>query len=106
MYKRQLQTNFLSSQRSSGIFSFDGQYTGNALADFLLGAAYTESLGNYSYLALRSPWTDFFAQDDWRFTPRLTLNIGLRYEFQPPSVQKNNTISNFNICLLYTSRCV
>ncbi len=37
-----LQTNFLSSQRSSGIFNFNGQYTKNALADFLLGAAYTE----------------------------------------------------------------
>jgi hypothetical protein len=92
-----LQTNFLSSQRSSGIFNFDGQYTGNALADFLLGAAYTESLGNYSYLALRSPWTDFFAQDDWKVNSRLTLNLGLRYEFNPPSVQKNNTISNFNM---------
>jgi Carboxypeptidase regulatory-like domain/TonB dependent receptor len=92
-----LQTNFLSSQLSSGVFDFDGQYTGNAFADFLLGAAYQESISNYSYLALRSPWTDFFAQDDWRVTPQLTLNIGLRYEFDPPSVQKNNTISNFDL---------
>lgn len=92
-----LQTNFLSSQRSSGIFNFNGQYTKNPLADFLLGAAYTESLSNYSYLALRTPWTNFFAQDDWRITPKLTLNIGLRYEFDPPSVQKNNTISNFDL---------
>src|SRR6202020_930080 len=60
-----LQTNFLSSQQSSGIFSFNGQYTKNALADFLLGAAYQRSISNYSYLALRSAWTDFFVQDDW-----------------------------------------
>lgn len=92
-----LQTNFLSSQLSSGVFDFDGQYTGNALADFLIGAAYTDSLSNYSYLALRSPWTDFFAQDDWRVTPTLTLNLGLRYELEPPAVQKNNTISNFDL---------
>jgi hypothetical protein len=92
-----LQTNFLSSQLSSGVFDFDGQYTKNPLADFLLGAAYTESLSNYSYLALRSPWTDFFVQDDWKVTPTLTLNIGLRYELDPPSVQKNNTISNFDL---------
>ncbi len=92
-----LQTNFLSSQLSSGIFDFDGQYTGNAFADFLSGAAYQESISNYSYLALRSPWTDFFAQDDWRVTPKLTLNIGLRYELDPPPVQKNNTISNFDL---------
>ena len=92
-----LQTNFLSSQRSSGIFNFNGQYTKNPLADFLLGAAYTDSLSNYSYLALRAPWTNLFVQDDWRVTPKLTLNIGLRYELDPPSVQKNNTISNFDL---------
>src|ERR1700722_1491114 len=91
-----LQTNFLSSQLSSGVFDFDGQYTKNPLADFLLGAAYSSSLSNYSYLALRAPYTNFFAQDDWKLTSKLTLNIGLRYELDPPSVQKNNTISNFD----------
>ena len=92
-----LQTNFLSSQQSSGIFSFNGQYTKNALADLLLGAAYQSSLSNYSYLALRSAWTDFFVQDDWKVSSRLTLNLGLRYELNPPAVQKNNTISNFDL---------
>jgi hypothetical protein len=92
-----LQTNFLSSQLSSGVFDFDGQYTKNPLADFLLGAAYSTSLSNYSYLALRAPYTNFFAQDDWKLTSKLTLNIGLRYELDPPSVQKNNTISNFDL---------
>jgi hypothetical protein len=91
-----LQTNFLSSQLSSGIFDFDGQYTKNPLADFLLGAAYSTSLSNDSYLALRTPWTNFFVQDDWKVSQKLTLNIGLRYELDPPSVQKNNTIANFD----------
>jgi hypothetical protein len=92
-----LQTNFLSSQQSSGIFSFNGQYTKNALADFLIGAAYQTSISNYSYLALRSAYTDFFVQDDWKVSSRLTLNLGLRYELEPPGVQKNNTISNFDL---------
>ena len=36
--------DFLSSQRSSGIFNFNGQYTGDAFADFLLGYASSASL--------------------------------------------------------------
>jgi hypothetical protein len=92
-----LQTNFLSSQRSSGIFNFNGQYTKSPLADFLLGYASTSSLSNYSYLALRDPYTHFFVQDDWKVARRLTLNIGLRYELSPPAVQKNDTISNFDM---------
>src|SRR6185437_1332421 len=36
------------------------------------------------------PWV----QDDWRITPKLTLNLGLRYEWRPWPVSKDNTISN------------
>jgi hypothetical protein len=92
-----LQTNFLSSQRSSGIFSFNGQYSKTPLADFLLGYASSSSLSNYSYLALRAPYTHFFVQDDWKAARRLTFNIGLRYELSPPALQKNDTISNFDL---------
>ena len=55
-----LQTNFLSSQQSSGIFTFNGEYTKNAFADFLLGAASAETLSNWSYLALRDSVHAFF----------------------------------------------
>jgi len=92
-----LQTNFLSSQRSSGIFNFTGQYTGNAVEDFLLGESASASISKWSYLELRTPYTHFFAQDDWKVSRRLTLNIGLRYELSPPAVQKNDTIANFDL---------
>jgi hypothetical protein len=92
-----LQTNFLSSQQSSGSFTFNGEYTKNAFADFLLGAASAETLSNWSYLSLRTPYTHFYAQDDWKVGKRLTLNIGLRYELSPPPIERRNTISNFDL---------
>lgn len=98
-----MQTNFLSSQQSSGIFNFNGQFTrnsanlagGNPLADFLLGDSSSTSLSNFAFLQFRTPWTHFFVQDDWKVTRRLTLNIGLRYEVSLPAVEKNNKIANF-----------
>lgn len=100
-----LQTNFLSSQQIGGLFSFTGQFTqnpatasgGSALADFLLGDVASASLSNWAYLEFRTPFTDFFVQDDWKVTRHLTLNIGLRYDLDKPPVEKNNKIANFEI---------
>jgi len=67
-----------------GVFTFNGTKTGNAYADFLLGLPSTmtqdapvRKTDNGSYLSL-------FAQDDYRIHPRLTLNLGVRYDLQPP----------------------
>jgi Carboxypeptidase regulatory-like domain len=100
-----LQTNFLSSQQIGGIFNFTGQFTqnpatasgGSALADFLLGAASSSSLSDWAYLQFRTPFTDFFVQDDWKISRHLTLNFGLRYDLDRPPVEKNDKIVNFDI---------
>ena len=100
-----LQTYFLSSQQIGGIFNFNGQFTqnpattsgGSALADFLLGDASSASLSDWAYLNFRTPFTDFFVQDDWKVSRHLTLNIGLRYDLDRPPVEKNNKIANFDI---------
>lgn len=101
-----LQTNFDSSQLTSGIFSFNGQYTAKTpsstptndqrFADFLLGAVSQEKLSSPSILNFRSPYTHFFVQDDWKVRQSLTLNLGLRYELSLPAVDKRNKIANFD----------
>jgi hypothetical protein len=92
-----LETSFLSSQRSSGRFNFNGQYTGNPFGDFLLGYASGASLSKWAELEFASRYTHFFVQDDWRITPRLTINAGVRYELSPPPLEANDRIVNFDM---------
>ena len=92
-----LSIDFLSSQRSSGIFNFNGQYTGDAFADFLLGYASSASLSKWATLNFDAPYTHVFAQDDWRVSRRLTLNLGLRYEINLPPVDEHDAIANFDL---------
>jgi outer membrane receptor protein involved in Fe transport len=84
------------SNNPMGSFTFTGQYSGNAVADALLGypAQTTNTLG--PELTRELSWqTAVYAQDSWRATQRLTLNYGLRWEYQAPDVEPNNQWGTF-----------
>jgi hypothetical protein len=81
---------------TQGSFSFNGQYTGNDFADFLLGLSnsYTElAVQDKGYWNNVSPAAYF--EDNWRVNSRLTLNLGLRWDGIPHTYEANNRMSNF-----------
>jgi hypothetical protein len=70
--------------------------SGSSFASFLVGAADTGATETVRYLPQSYDYHGFYAQDDWKVNHKLTLNIGLRYEFTRPPVSAGNQYSNFS----------
>ncbi len=92
LYKK-VQDVFAATQ---GNFGFNGFYTGNDFADFLLGYAqnYSENAVHDSGHWNNVSWAAYF-QDNWRVNQRLTLNLGLRWDGVPHTYEANHRTSNF-----------
>src|SRR4029450_11905882 len=80
-----------------GRYVFDGSFTGNAFADFLMG------LPHFTGYILPAPdvnpfstYYAFFAQDTWRPRRGLTVDLGLRYDLRPPMNDRSNQPGNFD----------
>ena len=81
---------------TEGNYAFGADFSGDSYLNFLLGLS-------DSFQQLQTQETDHwlnntysgYAMDDWRITPHLTLNLGLRYDAMPHVYEKNNHVSNF-----------
>jgi hypothetical protein len=83
--------------RSSPNFNFDGSFTGLGLADFLTGKLQLLDQSTPNTLFARQWYAGFYAQDTWKLSQRLTLNIGLRWEPWFPQIIPNGAIYNFDL---------
>ncbi len=100
-----LQAFITNPKEGLGVFTFNGNFTrnpvnnagGNGFADFLLGISFQTSAANPVYSNLRAPFYHWYVQDEWRATRRLTLNVGLRYEFNGQWVETRNMMSNYDL---------
>jgi hypothetical protein len=68
----------------------------NYVADFLWGASSIYSLSSYFVAKLRTVAHFGYVQDDWKVTPKLTVNVGLRYEYASPYSDATNRLTNFD----------
>ena len=101
---RRQQFNYLSQQDARGTFTFTGAATGSDLADFLLGIPDTSSIafGNADKYFRESVW-DAYANDDWRISPELTLNAGVRWEYGAPITELYGRLVNLDIAPGFTA---
>ena len=95
-FQRVSSFNFSNPLPARGQFNFDGRYTGNAFADFLLGyTTQTQRVTkNLEVEPVNSRYAGF-VQDDFNMNTHLTLNVGLRYEYAAPFQNARGDLANF-----------
>src|SRR4029450_12827158 len=99
----QLNTRPLGNR--AGTFTFTAAQTGipgvnfigHSFASFLLGGVNNASVGVALGPAGRTSYYAAYAQDDFKVTPKLTLQLGIRYEYQPPAIEQYDRTSNFDV---------
>ncbi len=90
-----------------GTFLFNGRYTGQEFADFLIGAPYQSYTDNITTNNRgRANAYAFYAQDNWRATPNLNVTLGLRYEYHPAFHALDGNIGNFDTSVPKTGRII
>ena len=87
--------NYVQSSFGSGLFLFSGQFSGNAVADAMLGDPFVDELVNPIKPAGRQNYQGYYFGDTWNATSRLTLNLGVRWELPGPWTERHDRLSVF-----------
>ncbi len=107
LYNQTIKTFYAGNNGQLGLMDFDGRYTSPAVggsggdggADFVLGLNFQYGRG----VSTGKTWQQFsnvigaYAEDTWRITDSLTLNLGLRYDAHTPWTETNDQQANYNI---------
>ncbi len=81
-----------------GIYTYSGGYSGNALADFLLGLPSQAQAGiGEGAENAHTSWAHFYVEDGWKISSRLKLDAGLRYEFNQNLYARTNQTSDIDL---------
>ena len=109
LWRQIIKTFYAGNNGELGLMDFNGQFTnavaaataantGDGGADFFLGldSQYGRGVSTGKTWQQSSNVIGIFAQDTWRVTDRLTLNLGLRYDAHQPWVEANNQQANYN----------
>jgi hypothetical protein len=101
---RRMQFNQIAQQNPRGSFSFTGQAVGNDFAGFLLGIPDSTSIafGNADKY-FRAGAYALGVTDDWRMSPSLTLNAGLRWEYNTPATELYGRLVNLDVTKAFTA---
>jgi hypothetical protein len=87
--------HIINTFRMDGNFTFRGDFSGDGLADFLLGRASTFVQGGGEFKDLKGTRWGFFAQDNWRVNQRFTLNLGVRWDPYFPYYDRSGRVVCF-----------
>jgi hypothetical protein len=107
---RKLFLNFTQLGQPDGEYGFNSQWTqmaagttttsttqGNGFASFLIGVPNSVTFEHTFDIASASSYFGFYAQDDWKVSSRLTLNLGLRWDLDTPHTERYDRLSYFDI---------
>ena len=90
------QLNTVGAINENGVFSVNGQFSGDAMADFMLGLLNDFSQGNPTGGNFRQNYIGLYAQDDIHATSHLNVHVGLRWEPFLPEVDTHNRGGSFS----------